>query len=88
MILYNRKCSLAEILTEKYFLRQRNTQERRCLYLRMWHEQRKEERRIRGMLVDRRRRAERRRDYYERIKADPNQFLQVSCEILPCAWCR
>ena len=44
----------------------------------MWHEQRKEERRIRGMLVDRRRRAERRRDYYERIKADPNQFLQVS----------
>ena len=45
----------------------------------MWHEQRKEERRIRGMLVDRRRRAERRRDYYERIKADPNQFLQVSC---------
>ena len=29
------------------------------------------------MLVDRRRRAERRRDYYERIKADPNQFLQV-----------
>ena len=47
----------------------------------MWHEQRKEERRIRGMLVDRRRRAERRRDYYERIKADPNQFLQVSCEM-------
>ena len=44
----------------------------------MWHEQRKEERRIRGMLVDRRRRAERRRDYYERIKADPNQFLQAS----------
>ena len=30
MILYNRKCALAEILTEKYFLRQRNTQERRC----------------------------------------------------------
>lgn len=27
--------------------------------------------------MDRRRRAERRRDYYERIKADPNQFLQI-----------
>ena len=48
----------------------------------MWHEQRKEERRIRGMLVDRRRRAERRRDYYERIKADPNQFLQASYLII------
>ena len=36
----------------------------------MWHEQRREERRIKGMLVDRRRRAERRRDYYEKIKAD------------------
>ena len=43
----------------------------------MWHEQRKEERRIRGMLVDSRRRAERRRDYYEKIRADPNQFLQI-----------
>ena len=53
----------------------------------MWHEQRKEERRIRGMLVDRRRRAERRRDYYERIKADPNQFLQVSCVIFTVLRC-
>ena len=44
----------------------------------MWHEQRKEEKRIRGMLVDRRKRAERRRDYYEKIRGDPNQFLQVS----------
>jgi len=43
----------------------------------MWHEQRKEEKRIRGMLVDRRKRAERRRDYYEKIRGDPNQFLQV-----------
>ena len=43
----------------------------------MWHEQRKQERRIRGMMVDRRRRAERRRDYWERIRADPNQFLQI-----------
>ena len=43
----------------------------------MWHEQRREERRIKGMLVDRRKRAERRRDYWERIKSDPVQFLQV-----------
>lgn len=43
----------------------------------MWHEQRKEEKRIKGMMVDKRKRAERRRDYYEKIKTDPNQFLQV-----------
>ncbi|KAK9870033.1 hypothetical protein WA026_006128 [Henosepilachna vigintioctopunctata] len=43
----------------------------------MWHEARRQERRIKGMLVDYRRRAERRRDFYERIKADPTQFLQV-----------
>lgn len=34
---------------------------------RMWHEARKQEKKIRGMLVDYRRRAERRRDYYEKI---------------------
>ena len=45
--------------------------------LKMWHEQRKEEKRIKGMMVDRRKRAERRRDHYDKIKADPNQFLQV-----------
>ncbi|KRT79569.1 hypothetical protein AMK59_7024, partial [Oryctes borbonicus] len=43
----------------------------------MWHEARKQERRIRGMLVDYRKRAERRRDFYEKIKADPTQFLQL-----------
>ena len=45
--------------------------------LAMWHEQRKQEKAIKGMMVDRRRRAERRRDYWERIRADPNQFLQL-----------
>ena len=49
---------------------------------RMWHEQRREERRIKGMLVDRRKRAERRRDYWERIKADPVQFLQVRADFI------
>lgn len=43
----------------------------------MWHEARKQERKIRGMLVDYRRRAERRQDFYEKIKADPTQFMQI-----------
>ncbi|XP_075233554.1 CLK4-associating serine/arginine rich protein-like isoform X2 [Lycorma delicatula] len=43
----------------------------------MWHEARKQERKIRGMLVDYKKRAERRKDYYEKIKADPTQFLQL-----------
>lgn len=33
----------------------------------MWHEARKQERIIRGMIVDYRRRAERRKDFYEKI---------------------
>lgn len=50
----------------------------------MWHEIRKQERKIRCMIVDYKRRAERRRDYYEKIKADPTQFLQIhgrSCKV-------
>jgi arginine/serine-rich splicing factor 16 len=47
----------------------------------MWHQQRKEEKRIKGLMVDKRRRAERRRNYYEQIKMDPNQFLQVPYRI-------
>ncbi|XP_055608635.1 CLK4-associating serine/arginine rich protein-like isoform X1 [Uranotaenia lowii] len=45
--------------------------------MKMWHEARKQEKKIRGMLVDYRKRAERRQNFYERIKADPTQFLQV-----------
>lgn len=33
----------------------------------MWHEARKQEKMIRGMIVDYRRRAERRKDFYEKI---------------------
>lgn len=44
---------------------------------RMWHEARKQEKKIQGMMVDYKRRAERRRDYYEKIKSDPTQFLQL-----------
>uniref|UniRef100_A0A1B6DU17 Suppressor of white apricot N-terminal domain-containing protein n=1 Tax=Clastoptera arizonana TaxID=38151 RepID=A0A1B6DU17_9HEMI len=43
----------------------------------MWQEARKQERKIRGLLVDFKKRAERRKDYYEKIKADPTQFLQL-----------
>ncbi|XP_059420287.1 CLK4-associating serine/arginine rich protein-like [Carassius carassius] len=43
----------------------------------MWQEARKHERKLRGMMVDYKRRGERRRQYYEKIKKDPAQFLQV-----------
>ncbi|XP_037951235.1 CLK4-associating serine/arginine rich protein [Teleopsis dalmanni] len=43
----------------------------------MWHEARKQERRIKTMIVDYRKRAERRQDFYEKIQADPTQFLQI-----------
>ncbi|XP_047507943.1 CLK4-associating serine/arginine rich protein isoform X2 [Pieris napi] len=43
----------------------------------MWHEARRQERLIRGLIVDYRRRAERRKDFYEKIKAEPTQFLQL-----------
>ncbi|XP_071962456.1 CLK4-associating serine/arginine rich protein-like [Antedon mediterranea] len=50
----------------------------------MWHEARKQEKKIRGMMVDFKKRAERRREYYETIKLDPAQFLQIhgrACKI-------
>uniref|UniRef100_A0A671RV86 CLK4-associating serine/arginine rich protein-like n=1 Tax=Sinocyclocheilus anshuiensis TaxID=1608454 RepID=A0A671RV86_9TELE len=43
----------------------------------MWQEARKHERKLRGMMVDYKRRGERRREFYEKIKKDPAQFLQV-----------
>lgn len=36
----------------------------------MWHEARKHERKLRGMMVDYKKRAERRREYYEKIVSD------------------
>ena len=36
----------------------------------MWHEARKQEKKIRGMLVDYKKRAERRKDYYDKIVSD------------------
>ncbi|ESP01597.1 hypothetical protein LOTGIDRAFT_57060, partial [Lottia gigantea] len=43
----------------------------------MWHEARKQERKIRGLMVDYKKRAERRREFYEKIKLDPAQFVHI-----------
>lgn len=42
------------------------------MVIRMWHEARRQEKKIRGMMVDYRKRAERRRDFYEK-------FVSFSC---------
>lgn len=41
----------------------------------MWHEARKQERMIRGLIVDYRRRAERRKDFYEKIVSISFNFV-------------
>ncbi|CAF3854543.1 unnamed protein product [Rotaria magnacalcarata] len=38
---------------------------------------RKHEKKLRGMIVDYKKRSERRKEYYERIKRDPAEFLQI-----------
>ena len=43
----------------------------------MWHEARKQERKIRGIMVNYKKRAERRRAFYERMKTDPTTFLRI-----------
>ncbi|CAG5119808.1 unnamed protein product [Candidula unifasciata] len=43
----------------------------------MWHEARRQEKKIRGIMVDYKRRADRRREFYEKIKQDPTQFLRM-----------
>ena len=37
------------------------------VFLKMWQEARKQEKKLRGMMVDHKKRAERRREYYEHI---------------------
>ena len=51
----------------------------------MWHEARRQERVVKGMIVDYRKRAERRRNYYEKTKQDPTQFLQVRIKCMMCS---
>lgn len=41
-------------------------------WLKMWHEARKQERKIRGLMVDYKKRAERRREFYEKIVRNGN----------------
>lgn len=51
----------------------------------MWHEARKQEKKIRGIMVNYKKRAERRRAFYERMKTDPTTFLRIqgsNCKIL------
>lgn len=43
----------------------------------MWAEARRQEKKIRGIMVDYKKRAERRREYYEKIRQDPTQFLRL-----------
>lgn len=46
----------------------------------MWHEARRQERKIRGLMVDYKKRAERRREFYEKIVG----FMQiVSLSVMP-----
>lgn len=43
----------------------------------MWHEARKHEKKIRGIMIDHRRRAEKKREFYESIRQDPALYLQI-----------
>lgn len=43
----------------------------------MWAEARKQEKKIRGIMVDFKKRADRRREFYEKIRRDPSSFLQI-----------
>lgn len=43
----------------------------------MWLAARKQEKFIRSAMVDNKRRAERRKKFYDSVKRDPNEFMQV-----------
>ena len=54
----------------------------------MWHEARKQERKIRGLIVDYRRRAERRQDFYEKIVSEDGvkcciQYFFIKTNYIP-----
>ena len=48
----------------------------------MWHEARRQEKDIRHRMVDSRRRAERRKKFYDSVKKDPSEFMQVALRIV------
>ncbi len=43
----------------------------------MWQEAKKQEKILRGIMVDYKQRAERRKGFYDKIKKDPAEFLQL-----------
>ncbi|KAI6205174.1 hypothetical protein M3Y94_00762700 [Aphelenchoides besseyi] len=43
----------------------------------MWHEAKKQEKLVRSQMVDKAKRYERRRQYYESIRSDPAEFMQI-----------
>ncbi|PAV88595.1 hypothetical protein WR25_20226 [Diploscapter pachys] len=49
----------------------------------MWHEARRQEKLLRAKMVDCSKRAERRRKFYENIRKDPEQFMQVHGKRFP-----
>ncbi len=100
MPLFNRFCSN---LRTTYVVRHASVSRGRIYFLRilysfnvflarnvtkMWHEARKQEKKIRGMMVDYKKRAERRRGYYEKIVSKPmvclQPRLQQSCSRTNC----
>ncbi|KRX37755.1 CLK4-associating serine/arginine rich protein [Trichinella murrelli] len=46
----------------------------------MWFEARRQEKKIRSIMVDHKKRADRRRCFYDKIKKDPTEFLQIHGE--------
>ena len=52
----------------------------------MWHEARRQEKEIRHRMVDSRRRAERRKKFYDTVKKDPSEFMQVSFVFSASVW--
>ncbi|VDN54729.1 unnamed protein product [Dracunculus medinensis] len=57
----------------------------------MWHEARKQEKLIRSQMIDSVKRNERRKQFYENVRRDPEQFMQIhgrKCQIHvdPAIW--
>lgn len=44
----------------------------------MWHEARRQEKKVREVMVNLQRRAERRKEHYEKLMGDPMQLLRIT----------
>ncbi|KAF7638376.1 DRY_EERY domain-containing protein [Meloidogyne graminicola] len=49
----------------------------------MWHEARKQEKAVRHKMVDSAKRHERRRQFYESVRREPDEFMQVHGQVMP-----